>query len=78
MILSEIKSYMAERGRVSIGDLVNHFRAEPEAIRGMLEHWIRKRRIRRLDGEGTCTGCTKCDAYALEIYEWVESESEAG
>ncbi|MEN8197285.1 MAG: FeoC-like transcriptional regulator [Pseudomonadota bacterium] len=70
MILSDLKSYLAEHRHVPIGDLVNHFASEPEAIRGMLEHFAHKGLVRRLDGGGTCGGCRKCDAYAFEIYEW--------
>jgi hypothetical protein len=70
MILSDLKSYLARHKRAPIGDLVNRFESEPEAIRAMLAHFIRTGRVRRLDGDGTCGGCRKCDAYALEIYEW--------
>lgn len=71
MILSDLKSYLAARRRAPIGDLVNRFDAEPDAIRGMLEHFIRKGQARRLDGsEDTCGGCQKCAPLASEIYEW--------
>ena len=71
MILSELKVYLRERGRAPIGDLANRFDADPEAIRGMLDVWIRKGRVKRLNAEaGDCGGCSKCDAFDLEIYEW--------
>lgn len=70
MILSQLKSYLADRGRAPIADLVARFHSDPEAIRGMLEHFARKGQVRRLDGAGACDGCQKCDAYAVEIYEW--------
>ena len=72
MILSDLKSYLAEHRHVPIGDLVNRFESEPEAIRGMLEHFARKGLVRRLDGDDTCGGCRKCDAYVSEIYEWTD------
>ena len=72
MILAELKSYMAERGRVPIDDLVNRFGVEPDALRAMLGHWMRKGRVQRLDsGAGECGGCSKCDAFRLEIYRWI-------
>ncbi len=38
---------------------------------GQLAHFIRKGRLRRLDAPlGDCSGCAKCDAFALEVYEW--------
>ncbi len=72
MILSDLKTYLTSRKRAPIGDLANHFNSEPDAMRGMLEHFIRKGKLRRLDGDGACGGCHKCDAFALEIYEWTE------
>jgi DeoR/GlpR family transcriptional regulator of sugar metabolism len=70
MILSDLKSYLAERKRAPIGDLASRFGSEPDAIRGMLAHLMRKGRVRRLDSGAVCGGCQKCDAFALEIYEW--------
>jgi len=70
MILSDLKSYLAEHHRSPIGELVRHFNADPDAIRGMLAHFIRKGQVRRLDEGRSCSGCQKCDAAALEIYEW--------
>ncbi len=71
MILSDVKRYLAEHRRVPMGDLVNRFDVQPEALRGMLDVWIRKGRVRRTAVGDTCGGCNKCAAYALEIYEWV-------
>lgn len=70
MILSQLKSYLATRKRAPIADLVNHFDSEPDAIRGMLAHFIAKGQVRQLESEGACGGCQKCDAFNLEIYEW--------
>lgn len=73
MILSELKRYLTAHKRASIGDLANRFAAEPDAVRGMLAHFIAKGRVRRLDdadANGQCGGCKKCDAYTMEIYEW--------
>ena len=72
MILSKLKSYLVERKRVPIGDLANHFDADPSAVRGMLEHFVRKGQVQRVDAEGACTGCQKCDPALQEIYEWTE------
>ncbi|HJN24311.1 MAG TPA: FeoC-like transcriptional regulator [Rhodospirillales bacterium] len=71
-MMSELKTYMAENKRVPIGDLANHFDSDPAAIRGMLELYVRKGRARRIDsGGGDCGGCTKCDLFTFEIYEWL-------
>ncbi len=71
-MMSDLKAYMAAYRRVPMTDLVNHLHADPDAIRGMLDIYVRKGRVRRLESElGDCGGCTKCDAFQLEIYEWV-------
>lgn len=72
MILSDLRAYLQERGRAPIADLANRFDADPAAVRGMLETYIRKGRVRRVGGdEVQCGGCAKCDASQLEVYEWV-------
>ena len=72
MILSEIKQYLMEHKRATLGDLAIHFDTEPDAMRGMLEQWIRKGRVLQLDQQSGCNkSCAKCcDDSVMEIYEW--------
>jgi hypothetical protein len=75
MILSDIKRYLRERGQASLQDIALHFDADPEAVRGMLEQWIRKDKVeRRMLGEACGSGCTKCDPTGVEFYIWVDQE----
>lgn len=75
-MLMELKTYLEQRGSANILDLSNHFRIAPDALRGMLEHWIRKGQVARRDfttgcsdcGTGHCGGCGV--AASFEIYEW--------
>ena len=72
-MLTEIRSYLSVRGRASLQDLANRFDISPDAMREMLEHWIRKGRVaRNIVGEGCSGGCGKCAEAVTEIYEWVE------
>jgi putative ferrous iron transport protein C len=71
MILSDLTTYIAERGRVPLTDLAVRFEAEPEAVRGMLATLERKGRVRRIANGAACSGCTKCDQATVETYEWV-------
>ncbi len=71
MILSELKGYLAQHGRADLTDLSNRFGVEEDALRGMLEQWIRKGRVRLLASGGPCGPCCGCGAKAVEIYEWV-------
>jgi hypothetical protein len=73
MILSDIKHYVKTNKRVNLEDLALHFDADPRAIEGMMDVWIRKGRISRSDIKPLCTGgcasCSQCNA-RLTIYEW--------
>ena len=72
MILSRIRHYLAERGQASLGEIALHFDASPDAVRGMLEQWMRKGKVRRHTPRAGCgSSCNRCDPAATEIYEWV-------
>lgn len=72
MILIELKQYLSERRQVPLVDLVHRFDVEPEALRGMLAHWVRKGKVRKQSGAGACSkGCGACDPETLEVYEWI-------
>ena len=71
MILADIKAYLRQRGQASLADLALHFDSEPEALRGMLEVWIRKGRVRKIQLGGSCGGCSECDPTAGETYQWI-------
>ncbi len=72
MILTELKSYLKLNKRAVLIDMAHHFQVEPDAIKGMLEHWIRKGKVRRLEGSICSKGCCKADPSQLVIYEWQE------
>ena len=71
LILGELKDYLASNKRVAITDLANRFDVEPDALRGMLQAWIGKGRVRRIDPGCACCSCSGCGETAPEIYEWV-------
>jgi predicted ArsR family transcriptional regulator len=72
MILSEIKRYLMEHKQATLGDLANRFDTDPEAMRGMLEQWIRKGRVLKSELQASCNkSCSKCcDDSTMEIYKW--------
>ena len=71
MILSDIRSYLETHGRAARADLAAHFGSDPDALRGMLQKWVAKGRVRKLADGGACGGsCCRCDPQAVEIYEW--------
>ena len=63
----------------TLAELSSAFRTSPDAMRGMLSHWLKKGRIvNERAGCGTAchqgsnkkTGCTSCRPEELEIYRW--------
>jgi putative ferrous iron transport protein C len=71
MILSDIRDYLAERGRASLVDMANRFDTDADALRGMLAVLERKARVRKLPVGSACGGCCNCDQAAPELYELI-------
>jgi hypothetical protein len=72
MILSDIKRYLAQRGTASLSELSFHFDANPSAISGMLEQWIRKGRVIKQVTNQDCPGkCGGCDSENSVMYQWI-------
>ncbi|MEG6508984.1 FeoC-like transcriptional regulator [Methyloligella sp. 2.7D] len=78
MLLLDLKSYLESHTPVSMMDLTAHYRVEPDALRGMLDHWIRKGKLKRLDFGSTCQACPHggacgaCCASCFEMYQWLD------
>ncbi len=76
MILITLKNYLQINQRASLIDMANHFNVAPTAMKGMLEHWIRKGKVRCLTGSRCQQGCCcPTEVAYLEIYEWIEKTS---
>ena len=73
MILSELRDYLRQKRRVALQDLMRHFDIEADALRGMLQQWIRKGKVRQIQPNSACgSSCCKCDASLIEFYEWLD------
>ncbi len=73
MMLSEIKDYLSNRRQASLAEIALHMDADPDAVRGMLQLWIRKGRVEQRKVEAACgTSCNRCDPAAMELYVWIE------
>jgi len=71
MILSDIRSYLADKGEATLADVALHFDITPDAARGMLEVWMRKGKVSRRMISASCgSNCNQCDPAATEIYVW--------
>jgi hypothetical protein len=73
MILSDIKRYLVRHQQATLADIALHCDAPPEAVRGMLEHWMRKGKVARIRPGSACgASCTRCDPASVEIYHWID------
>lgn len=74
MTMSELKTFLIERHRASLVEIGLHFASPASAVRPMLDQWIAKGRVRRLDNVSTCgkagSGCS-CQEKPVEVFEWV-------
>jgi len=77
MILSNIRDYLKQRGQCTLSDIALHFDTDADAVRGMLEVWIRKGKVKKRSATDSCgTSCQSCDPAAIEVYSWCENNSQ--
>ncbi len=80
MILAELREYLRAQRRVDLATLATRFDTDPEAMRGMIEHWVRKGKVAPVlvaPGSGCaacassgCSSAVDC-AGAVEVFEWI-------
>jgi len=74
MSLLELKEYLQHGDIVSIHDLSIHFKASSETLEPMLEHWIRKGKLRKETAESSCGGkhaSCSCGGSRGIWYQWI-------
>ncbi|MDT8419514.1 MAG: FeoC-like transcriptional regulator [Desulfuromonadales bacterium] len=75
MTPSEVKRYLTERRIATLSDISLHFDMEPDAVRGMLDLWITKGRVRLHQDNGCQSGCcgSGCGDHGnKDVYEWLQ------
>lgn len=71
MILTEVRDYLKQQGQAPLRDLALTFGMEQEAMRAVLDHWMRKGRVEKLPQGTACGGgCSSCAPQTVEIYRW--------
>jgi len=71
MILSDVQSFVKERGQVSIAETAKQVGADPDAVRRMLGLLEAKGRVHRMPLPDSCgTGCFQCSVAGDEAYGW--------
>lgn len=72
MSLLDIKQHLMKVRITSLSSICVYFNAEPDVLRDMLGHWMRKGCVRQCTKNPACTtSCGKCSSLVTEIYEWV-------
>ena len=76
-----VRDYLQGRGAAPKRDLVYRLDVSPELIDDLLAFWMRRGRVRCLDGGGSCAGpaCGSCpaasDDHGLDAwYGWVDAD----
>ena len=73
MSLLDIKQHMMKVKIATLGSLCALFKVDPDTLRLLLSHWIRKGKIRSCMRKPACgSQCFKCPTIATEMYEWIE------
>lgn len=71
MSLLDIKNHMMKVKMASLSSICQLFKIEPDLLRHMLEHWVRKGKIRKCMKKPACgTKCMQCSPLVTELYEW--------
>lgn len=72
MSLLDIKQHMMRVKLASLSSLCLLFNLDAETLRCLLQHWVKKGKIRKCTKEPACgSKCFKCPTSAVELYEWV-------
>ncbi len=74
-MLSDIRRFLSSKNDlVSLYELASHFDVEESIMSGMMNHWLRKGRVKKIDS--SCNkGCGGCDrATEGEWYQWIKDD----
>lgn len=72
MLLLQLRDLLQSRPRVNLMEMCRCLESDPEAVRGMLTHWLRKGKVRQCPKPNGCgSRCTQCNVAHAEVYEWV-------
>jgi hypothetical protein len=74
MSLIQVKRYLMQAKQATLTSLCLLFQAEPETMRCLLHHLVRKGCVRICERKLACgSSCFKCPvANTIESYEWVD------
>lgn len=72
MNLLIIRDYLKQVKIATLQHLCIQFKTEPETIRCLLRHWLKKGKVRQCGKKSACGKiCFSCPPLQVELYEWV-------
>jgi hypothetical protein len=72
MSLIQVKRYLMQSKQATLTSLCMLFQAEPETMRCLLSHLMRKGCVQKCERKPACgSSCFKCPVANSESYEWV-------
>ena len=73
-MLLDIKKYLSARKTANLQELSLHFKQQPDNMRCLLAHWIRKGKISKTAKPAGCgSKCQLCKPSIAEVYQWIEA-----
>ena len=70
-MLIKLRQYIQEHRAASLDELAKCFAADPDIIRDMLGHWVRKGKIKLAAKAQHCgISCQQCKPALTEVYVW--------
>ena len=71
MMLAQIRSYLQERGQVTLHDVATHFDISLDNVRFAMDYWQKQGKVRQLGASCGSGGCSSCgDEEDKVIYIW--------
>lgn len=71
--LRDLKSYLIQHRQTTLEDLSLHFKQPPELMQTMLQHWVQKGKVVRIQISACQKGCCK-GVKEIDIYRWTTEE----
>ncbi len=72
MSLLAVKAHLVKTKIASLQTLCLLFKTDTEAMRCMLQHFIRKGQLKKCQRTDACgQACFKCPTAQTELYEWI-------
>jgi len=76
-MLTAARDYVRERGLTSLRDVALHLGVSEDVAAALLQKWLDKGRIERVNTMLKCSACDLCGSAAISLYRWTGSRDRA-